>query len=158
MITTYDVEELLNETFPVPKDLFEQAVRIQQLEAVFEFLSEDYKNRRMQIISRIRTEQLTSSLYRVLPKIERHVNGKLLKSKFPEIYDRLVYIKAPDARKVLGDRTMYEVCLETDAFRTEGFSRVRTPDLIANLGETASEEFFIHSEVLGAMRIVPWDV
>lgn len=158
MIDTFSLEELFNEKFPTPDDPFKQVVRVQEFESAFEFLAKEYKNRRLKLISKIRSEKLTSSLYRVLPRIERHVNCELLKTKYPELYERLVYIKSFDARKILGDKLLYEICLETDSERTRGFSHVRMPDLIANLGESSAEEFFIPSENLGMMRVVPWEI
>lgn len=154
MISASSVEELIMDAFPVPENLIRQIFRIQQLESVFAQLKKSYGTQRTGMMGSILTHRVTDPNFRIIHQFERHVNAPLLREKRSDIYERLVYLKASNAKQILGERHMYDLCLETDEACTMQNSLVRTEDLISLLGESESAGYLIESISPAQARLI----
>lgn len=155
MITITAVDALINDAFPIPDDSFEAVHRVQQLASVFEQLKKSYGGQRTKMMETILTSRIEDARFRIVHGFEDHVNLLLLQEKRFDIYERLVYLKASDAKEVLGERLLYDLCLETDEMFTREHSLLRSADLLSLLGKVEAHQFLIGAMSPAKARVIP---
>ncbi len=109
--------------FPCPAQSgFERAYWLYQcreaVQWINKFVSQEYKRQ----LTDIEDRGLTSDLYQIIPKERQESRVRLdkLRDKFPETFAELVHIRASDANKILGRKTLYKLAKEklgSDAIR-----------------------------------------
>lgn len=74
------------------------------------FINEEYQKQ----IAEIQRLKITSDTYEIIPlqRPESRVRLDLMREKYPDEFRELVYIKASDASKILGKKTLYNLAKE----------------------------------------------
>lgn len=74
------------------------------------FINEEYQKQ----IAAIQESKITSDTYEIIPlqRPESRVRLDLMREKYPDEFRELVYIKASDASKILGKKTLYLLAKE----------------------------------------------
>ena len=74
------------------------------------FINEEYRKE----ISSLIEQNTASKLYEIISieRPESRVNISLMRQKYPELFEELVSVKASDAAKILGKKTLYDLVKE----------------------------------------------
>ena len=150
-MTTHDageVREVLEAAFPVPEDPFARGWYLQENAAVFAKLAKVYTAESTEIAAELYAAGVTSPDYEVdVPvKIETTVDISKLKDELPQVAAGLLYVNAPNAVKLIGERRLYELALEiAGETRVALVEQVRIEELrrallLEELGRYVSDE------------------
>ncbi len=133
---------------PRPKDPFAEALWCTELETALTELSSLFNHRFHRLISRIRDEGLTSDDYTLTCPTTpvRRVNIDLLRSEQPDIFSRVVHLKATDAERILSRQTLYRLCRETADSRIRAMEQVNLGDLKTVLKDREITPYIIVEE------------
>lgn len=113
--------------------------------------------RQEELITLIRTEGLTSPEFRMdTPVVPvRTVNVAALREELPAIFDRVVFLRATDAERLLSRRRLYESAVaEAGADRVRPLERVNLGDLAKVLPADEFSRYIVITEKPLPARIV----
>jgi len=129
-LTPASLEILLLEWWPVPEDAFAAAYRYQEFLYCMKELMKIFEERHKELIAVIRAEGLASAEFLIEIPTDDVVNTDLLKDELPDIYDELVFIKASDAKRFIGLKSLYAISVQTAGRdRVAKVERVNLQDL-----------------------------
>lgn len=100
---------------------------------------------------------LTSSRYQVQFPVQAFhtVNYDALARDLPAVYEKLVYVAAADALRILGRKRLYSLCMQKDMARTKRCEVVALEDLRKVLKEEEIGPFLLRHEKPLKPVIVP---
>ena len=128
-LTPASLELLLLECWPPSPDEYAAAYRYQEFLYCLKELRLLFKERHKELLDAIRAGGLTSDEFLLEVPMDNVVNTALLKDELPDVYDSLVFVKAPVAERFIGRRALYLLSLER-----AGRDRV-VPEEEVNLGD-----------------------
>lgn len=125
--------------WPPADDEYARAWRSMHLADILGELALRNREQYHQLLEIIRTENLESRRYCIETTYRTidTVNLPLLRSTLPDLFTRLVYIRASDAEKYLGRQTLYKLAKKAAGSRINSVERISLTDLRRNL--TADE-------------------
>jgi len=112
-LTPASLEILLLEWWPVSDDEYAAAYRYQEFLYCMKELTKMFEERHKELIAVIRVEGLASAEFLLEIPADDVVNTDLLKDELPDIFDELVFIKASDAKRFIGLKSLYAISVET---------------------------------------------
>lgn len=119
---------------------------------IADFISTEYKRQ----VAAIQDAGIASELFELVPveRAESRVRTDVLREKYPEMFSGLVFIKATDAARILGRRTLYDLAADavgTDALRE--FEQVNVGDVARLMPKSAVSEL-----IDTRMKVLDWVV
>ena len=139
-LTPASLEILLLEWWPVSEDEYAAAYRYQEFLYCMKELTKMFEERHKELIAVIRAEGLASTEFLLEIPTDDVVNTDLLKDELPDVFDELVFIKASDAKRFIGLKSLYDLAVETAGRdRVAKVERVNLQDLkkVLPAGEAA---------------------
>jgi len=129
-LTPASLEILLLEWWPLSEDEYAAAYRYQEFLYCMKELTKTFEERHKELIAVIRSVGLASTEFTLEISTDDVVNTDLLKDELPDIYDELVFIKASDAKRFIGLKSLYDLAVETAGReRVAKVERVNLQDL-----------------------------
>ncbi|MDD4445550.1 MAG: hypothetical protein PHC36_07035 [Eubacteriales bacterium] len=129
-LTPASLEILLLEWWPLSEDEYAAAYRYQEFLYCMKELTKTFEERHKELIAVIRSVGLASTEFTLEIPTDDVVNTDLLKDELPDIYDELVFIKASDAKRFIGLKSLYDLAVETAGReRVAKVERVNLQDL-----------------------------
>lgn len=119
---------------------------------IADFTNMEYKYQ----VAAILADEISSEQFELVPveRQESRVRVDVLREKYPEMFAELVFIKATDAQRILGKRTLYDLAadaLGADALRE--FEQVNVGDVVRTMPKSAASEL-----IETRMKIMDWVV
>lgn len=144
---------LIRSHYPLPVNVFEEALYYESLRDVFKTLHEafiDLYNSKIDLLvnsedSNYKVEQT----YKTVPKVDVSV----LKVERPDLYENLVYVKAYDAEKILTRRYLYDECKTIMGSDLDELERVNITDLEKFVPAGEMELFVTYANVAKGYRV-----
>jgi len=129
-LTPASLEILLLEWWPPSEDEYAAAYRYQEFLYCLKELMKMFEERHKELIALIRAEGLASAEFTLEIPTDDVVNTDLLKDELPDVYDELVFIKASDAKRFIGLKSLYAISVQTAGRdRVAKVERVNLQDL-----------------------------
>lgn len=119
---------------------YEYALFCAELAAKLKELAAIYEKKGTEEINRILRDQIESPIYEIVYPVSQKqaVNLEKLKEEQPEIYGKIVHLKATDAVKLIGESKIYKQAAKTKNY-DPSLDVVTLQDLKKALGKQAGE-------------------
>ncbi len=142
--------------WPPADDEYARAWRSMHLADLLGELSLRNREQYHQLLEIIRTENLESRRYCIETpyRTTDTVNLPLLRQTLPDLYTRLVYIRASDAEKYLGKQALYKLAKKAAGTRINSVERISLTDLRKNLTADELPQFLTRIQIPGEPVII----
>lgn len=114
--TQFNTEEIaaaIAETYPLPNDLFETGKYLLDLEDILKDMAVTARERFNELLPELQTTWSETYLCCQTFRSTAAVDIERLRKDRPDILERIVYVAAYDAEKLLTRRRIYELCCES---------------------------------------------
>ena len=160
MTTEITTADLLNPAilpnWPRPADAYQRALWAENLETAASDLAALFNREYHTTISHIIKNHITSPQFELCTPetTARRVNIERLRTEAAKIYETVVYIAPVDAARILGRRTLYQLCRQHDTERTDLCARANVGDLEKILKPTEMEPYLIIDKKQNRPKII----
>lgn len=120
-----DAISAIEKSLPAPENPFERAKYFLNLKWIGEELSLYYAKEYTDSVEELKNEPSDEYCVVELSKMIESVDIDKLRKTYPDVYERIVFVKSNVAEKILSRRTLYELCAEKI-----GLDAVRKYDVI----------------------------
>lgn len=127
--TTNDVVSAVEKSLPAPSNPFEKALYFLNLKWACDELSVLFAEEYNRLIPELMNEPSDEYEIEEVTKPVTRVDLEKLREVLPDVYRRIVFVKANNAEKILSRRTLYELCAEKLGEKVSDYETVNKGDL-----------------------------
>ena len=151
------LNDLILPRWPRPRDTYEQALWCENLQNALASLIPLINSQYHTAVTAIITNNLQNPHYELLrPQIPcRRINLPLLRTNLPDIYQKIIHIRATDAEKIIGRTELYQISRKTDPARTDTLACANIGDLQKIPRPEEIEPYLITNLKPARPRIIP---